>query len=140
MGVGLSHPIQCPTASATCYASTADPNVPADRPAAALAAQTYATDCVAEAKADPADLPFSATRQAVEDLEAIRQYLGAEKLYLYGERYGTQYVQTYGAPARGGRAGPQALGSSSPNEPGCPRSAASFSGVVSSPAAKVPGC
>lgn len=96
-GVGLSHPIQCPTASATYYASTADPNVPADRPAAALAAATYATDCVAEAKADPADLPFYSTRQAVEDLEAIRRYLGVEKLYLYGESYGTQYVQTYAA-------------------------------------------
>ncbi len=96
-GVGLSHPIQCPDASATYYASPADPNVPADRPAAALAAQAYAADCVAEAKADPADLPFYSTRQAVEDLEAIRAYLGVDKLDLYGESYGTQYVQTYAA-------------------------------------------
>ncbi|MDR3544485.1 MAG: alpha/beta fold hydrolase [Candidatus Limnocylindrales bacterium] len=96
-GVGLSHPIQCPDASATYYASPADPNVPAERTAAALAAQAYATDCVAEAKADPADLPFYSTRQAVEDLEAIRVYLGVDKLDLYGESYGTQYVQTYAA-------------------------------------------
>jgi pimeloyl-ACP methyl ester carboxylesterase len=96
-GVGLSHPIQCPTASATYYSSTADPNVPADRPAAAQAAQDYVKDCVAEAKADPADLPFYSTRQAVEDLEAVRQFLGADKLDLYGESYGTQYVQTYAA-------------------------------------------
>lgn len=96
-GVGLSHPIQCPDASATYYASTADPNVPAERPAAALAAQAYAASCVAEAKADPADLPFYSTRQAVEDLEAIRAYLGVNKLDLYGESYGTQYAQTYAA-------------------------------------------
>jgi pimeloyl-ACP methyl ester carboxylesterase len=96
-GVGLSHPIQCPAASATYYASPADPNVPADRPAAALAAQAYAAECVAETKADPADLPFYSTRQAVEDLEAIRAYLGVDRLDLYGESYGTQYVQTYAA-------------------------------------------
>ena len=101
-GVGLSHPIQCPTASATYYAGTADPNVPADRPAAGLAAQAYATNCLAEAKADPTDLPFYSTRQAVEDLEAVRQYLNVDRLYLHGESYGTQYVQTYAAahPAR----------------------------------------
>ena len=46
---------------------------------------------------DPADLPFYSTRQAVEDLEAFRLYLGVDKLALYGESYGTQYVQTYAA-------------------------------------------
>ena len=34
------------------------------------------------------------TTQAVEDLEAFREWLGVEKLALYGESYGTQYVQT----------------------------------------------
>ena len=43
------------------------------------------------------DLPYYATTQAVEDLEAIRQYLGVEQFVLYGESYGTQYVQTYAA-------------------------------------------
>ena len=42
-------------------------------------------------------LPFLATRQAVEDLEAFRVWLKADKLDLYGESYGTQYVQTYAA-------------------------------------------
>jgi len=55
------------------------------------------TDCLAESKVDPATLPYYSTRQAVEDLEAIRQYLRADKLDLYGESYGTQYVQTYAA-------------------------------------------
>jgi pimeloyl-ACP methyl ester carboxylesterase len=94
-GVGLSHPIQCPSATATYYASTADPADPAQRDAVGLAVSRYVTDCVKEARADPADLPFYATTQAVEDLEAFRQYLGADKIDLYGESYGTQYVQTY---------------------------------------------
>ena len=46
---------------------------------------------------DPGLLPFLATRQAVEDLEAFRVWLKADKLDLYGESYGTQYVQTYAA-------------------------------------------
>jgi pimeloyl-ACP methyl ester carboxylesterase len=96
-GVGLSHPIQCPAATATYYASTADPADPAQRAAVGAAASQYVTDCLKETKADPADLPYYATTQAVEDLEAIRQYLGADKLDLYGESYGTQYVQTYAA-------------------------------------------
>ena len=29
--------------------------------------------------------------------EAVRDYLGVEKMQLYGESYGTQYVQTYAA-------------------------------------------
>ena len=48
-------------------------------------------------KVDTADLPYYATSQAVEDLDAIRQYLEVDKLDLYGESYGTQYVQTYAA-------------------------------------------
>ncbi len=42
-------------------------------------------------------MPFYSTRQAVEDLEAVREYLGVPKLHLYGESYGTQYAQTYAA-------------------------------------------
>ncbi len=43
------------------------------------------------------DLPFYATAQAVEDLEAVRDYLGVDKMDLYGLSYGTQFVQTYAA-------------------------------------------
>ncbi len=96
-GVGLSHPIGCPSATAVYYASTADPADPAQRAAVGAAASTYVADCMKESGADPADLPFYATTQAVEDLEAFRQYLGADTLDLYGESYGTQYVQTYAA-------------------------------------------
>jgi pimeloyl-ACP methyl ester carboxylesterase len=96
-GIGLSGPIQCTTAAATFYSSTVRAQVPAERDAAAAAAETFARDCVAESGVAVADLPFYATRQAVEDLEAVRDYLGVDKLDLYGLSYGTQFVQTYAA-------------------------------------------
>ena len=96
-GVGLSHPIQCPSATAIYYADTSDPADPAQRPAVATAAKTYVDGCMKESKADPADLPYYATTQAIEDLEAFRDYLGADQLMLYGESYGTQFAQTYAA-------------------------------------------
>ena len=96
-GIGRSGPIQCTKAAATYYASPARPQVPAERTAAAAAAQTFAKDCIAEAGVAEADLPFYATTQAVEDLEAVREYLGVDKMDLYGLSYGTQFVQTYAA-------------------------------------------
>ena len=96
-GIGLSHPIQCPDATAVYYASDASPTDPAQAAAVGEAAQTFVDDCLEESGADPADLPYYATRQAIEDLEAVRRHLGEEKLALYGESYGTQYVQAYAA-------------------------------------------
>ncbi len=96
-GIGRSGPIQCTTAAAVYYPSTARPQVPAERAAAAAAAQTFAKDCIAEAGVAELDLPFYATTQAVEDLEAVRDYLGVDKMDLYGLSYGTQFVQTYAA-------------------------------------------
>ncbi|HYO42266.1 MAG TPA: alpha/beta fold hydrolase [Candidatus Limnocylindrales bacterium] len=94
-GIGRSHPIGCPEATAVYYASDVDRADPAQADATGAAAKTYVADCLAEAGADPDDLPFYSTRQAVEDLEAIREYLGVEAMHLYGESYGTQYAQTY---------------------------------------------
>ena len=48
-GIGLSGPIQCIDAAAAYYGSSARPQVAAERDAAAAAAQTFATDCIAEA-------------------------------------------------------------------------------------------
>jgi pimeloyl-ACP methyl ester carboxylesterase len=96
-GIGQSGEIQCINAAAAYYGDPNLPEVPAERPAAEKAAQTFATDCVAEAGIAAADLPLYGTRQAIEDLEAIRSYLGVDKLDLYGESYGTQFVQTYAA-------------------------------------------
>ncbi len=64
------------------------------------ASRSFAADCVAEiAKAGvPEDtLKFYGTSQAVEDLEAFRVAIGDEKIWLYGESYGTEYAQTYAA-------------------------------------------
>jgi pimeloyl-ACP methyl ester carboxylesterase len=96
-GIGLSGPIQCPDATAIYYAGTDRPADPAQRDAIAEAAQTYVTDCIAEANIDPQDLPYYSTRHAVEDLEAVRAYLDVDEIHLYGESYGTQYVQYYAA-------------------------------------------
>ncbi len=96
-GVGQSHPIQCPYATGVYYSSTADPGDPGQQDAAAAAAKKYVADCMTESKADVADLPYYATTNAVEDLEAFRDYLGVDQMMLYGESYGTQYVQTYAA-------------------------------------------
>ena len=94
-GIGQSHPITCPNATVVYYDSDADPADPAQAQAAGDAARTYVHDCLAEAGADSADLPYYSTRQAVEDLESVREYLKVDKLDLYGESYGTQFVQTY---------------------------------------------
>lgn len=96
-GVGLSQPLRCDDATAVYYATTWDPADPADRDQVIADTQTFVDDCVAETGVDPDDLEFFSTEQAVEDLEAIRHHLGVEQLILYGESYGTQYVQAYAA-------------------------------------------
>jgi pimeloyl-ACP methyl ester carboxylesterase len=97
-GVGLSEPLQCPNAAVAFYTTPAIPtSSAADAEAFAAAASRFADDCVTESGVDPSDLPYFSTRQAVEDLEAFRVWLKADKIDLYGESYGTQYVQTYAA-------------------------------------------
>jgi pimeloyl-ACP methyl ester carboxylesterase len=102
-GIGLSEPIQCPDATLDWYTSDALPTVSrAQAEAYAADARRYARRCVTESGIDSGLLPFFSTRQAVEDLEAVRRWLRAPQIDLYGESYGTQYVQTYAAahPAR----------------------------------------
>jgi pimeloyl-ACP methyl ester carboxylesterase len=96
-GIGLSRPIQCPEATGTYYADDADASDPSQATAVRSAAQTYVSDCLDEAGVDEAELPYYSTRQAVEDLEAFREYLDIEQFHLYGESYGTQFAQTYAA-------------------------------------------
>ncbi len=95
-GVGRSEPLQCPEAALAFYTT---PVVPTTSPAQALAyaadAKRFSRDCIAETGVAQRDLPFFSTRQAVEDLEDFRAWLGAPKIDLYGESYGSQYVQTY---------------------------------------------
>lgn len=96
-GIGASGPIQCVDAAAVYYASTARAQDPAQRDDVGAAARAFAFDCIAEAGIADTDLPMYATTQAIEDLEAIRAHLGAERIHLYGESYGTQFVQYYAA-------------------------------------------
>jgi len=80
-GIGLSEPFECPEAALAYYAS---PTGAEDRDAYADVADRFADDCVAESGIDPDDLPYYSTRQAVEDLEAFREWLGAERMHVYG--------------------------------------------------------
>jgi pimeloyl-ACP methyl ester carboxylesterase len=97
-GIGLSQPIQCPDASLDFYLSPHLPTLSAGEARAFAAdSRTYAGACIAESSVNSSLLPFFSTRPAIEDLEAFRVWLGAGKLDLYGESYGTQYAQTYAA-------------------------------------------
>jgi pimeloyl-ACP methyl ester carboxylesterase len=96
-GAGMSGGIQCPNAALawyTSHASADDASAGADLKAAA---RTLSHDCIAESRLDRSKLPYYATRQAVEDLEAFRIWLGVKKMSIYGESYGSQFVQTYAA-------------------------------------------
>lgn len=71
-------------------------NLPQDSYAAQ--AQNFVNDCVTElaSKGIPEDtLKFYATSQAVEDLDYFREQIGDEKIWLYGESYGTEFAQRY---------------------------------------------
>ncbi len=90
-GIGAAHGLSCPAAQArfdTAPASLDDPD------AIIATARTYVTACTGELDAD-ALLPVVTTDQAIRDSELFRQAIGAPKVWLYGESYGTQLVQAY---------------------------------------------
>jgi pimeloyl-ACP methyl ester carboxylesterase len=90
-GTGPVHGLSCPIAQARFDIAPA----PLSDPDAVLAtARTYVQDCTAELDAD-ALLAVVNTDQAIRDSEAFRQKIGAPKVWLYGESYGTQVVQAY---------------------------------------------
>jgi pimeloyl-ACP methyl ester carboxylesterase len=90
-GTGSVHGLACPTAQARFDIAP----VSLDDPEAVLAtAGRFVTDCTAELDADQL-LPVVDTDQAIRDSEAFRQAIGAPKVWLYGESYGTQLVQAY---------------------------------------------
>lgn len=95
-GVGLSGGLQCAQAAATFYRTDWAATTPEGESTLTESARTFAADCVTE-MGDPEILPYLGTDQAVEDLESFRQAVGDEKIWLYGESYGTQYSQTYAA-------------------------------------------
>lgn len=95
-GVGQSGGLQCVDAAAAFYRADWAASTPDEEAALLNTARTFAEDCVTE-MGNPDILPYLGTAQAVEDLEFFRQTMGDEKIWLYGESYGTQYAQTYAA-------------------------------------------
>jgi pimeloyl-ACP methyl ester carboxylesterase len=92
-GVGPLNGINCPRAGLA-FDST---DFSLDRPDAAIAAaKTFAQSCVAETPHAEL-LPHLSTDDAVQDLEDFRKAIGAPKVWLYGESYGTQFAQVYAA-------------------------------------------
>jgi pimeloyl-ACP methyl ester carboxylesterase len=89
-GTGLVHGLACPKPQAAFDITPAS----LDDPDSIIAmTRTYVRDCTAQLDADL--LPVVNTDQAIRDLESFRQKLGSPKVWLYGESYGTQFVQGY---------------------------------------------
>lgn len=92
-GTGPDHGLACPVAQAifdSAPVSVTDPQ------GAMAAARSYVADCTREMGRDDL-LPFVNSDQAIRDSEAFRQRIGAPRVWLYGESYGTQFVQAYAA-------------------------------------------
>ncbi len=95
-GVGQSGGLQCADAAAIFYRADWDASAPAGEAALLESARAFSNDCLAE-MGNPEILPYLGTEQAVEDLDDFRRAIGDDKIWLYGESYGTQYSQTYAA-------------------------------------------
>ncbi len=101
-GVSASGNIQCAQAAADFYRADWRATTPEEEANLLKVAKTFSDDCVKE-MGDTRLLPYLGTDQAVRDLETFRQEIQdhgsatAEKFWLYGESYGTQFVQTYAA-------------------------------------------
>ena len=94
-GVGQSGGLACPEAASTYYQQDTA-GMPDPEAALKQFAATFSADCTSE-MGNPELLPYLGTDQAVEDLEMFRQIMAENKLWLYGESYGTQFAQTYAA-------------------------------------------
>lgn len=96
-GARLSGDLTCPDAALAWYRTTADPGTSTATTGLGADARAFVDACLEESAVDPSVLPYLGTPQAVEDLDAIREHLGADRLAVYGESYGTQYAQQYAA-------------------------------------------
>ena len=96
-GAAQSGNLQCPNAAATYYQTDASAQTPEQEASLIAAAKTFSEACVTEMDVAPDVLAYYGTRQAIEDLDAFRQAIGDDTLWLYGESYGTQFAQEYAA-------------------------------------------
>ena len=105
-GVGLSHPLACPTAYAKDFlgylngsdqAGLEGADTPGEQQESIQAARAFVDECVTEIGPDASKLGYFGTDQVAEDLESFRLAIGDEKFMLYGVSYGTAVAQTYAA-------------------------------------------
>jgi pimeloyl-ACP methyl ester carboxylesterase len=96
-GSGPFRPLRCDEAAADLYRAPIDVDSATAVDEIETVLETFVDDCMTEGDIDIGDLPYYATVQAAEDLEAVRRHLGVDTMTLYGESYGTQFVQTYAA-------------------------------------------
>lgn len=82
-GTGQSAPLHCPLP---------DPDDPLAEPSDSATLRRLAEECRASLAHDPR---FFATQSAVEDVERVRQAIGAAQLNLVGISYGTRVAQQY---------------------------------------------
>lgn len=90
-GIGPVHGFNCPAATKIYDVAAFSLDDPAAANAQALA---YVTDCIAELSSTDL-LPFVDSNQAIRDIEDFRLAIGAPKVWIYGESYGTQFAQQY---------------------------------------------
>ena len=90
-GVGAEHGLNCPMAQSVLDKSGVSL---ADETALQDAVENFVAACQTELSR-PDILPYVGTDQAIRDVEMFRQAIGAPQVWLYGESYGTQFVQSY---------------------------------------------
>ncbi|KIQ24989.1 alpha/beta hydrolase [Xanthomonas campestris] len=89
-GTGGSHPLECRDADGTPLA------LENDNAATAEQLSAYAARCAAGLRND-ADPRYFTTSEAIGDLDAVREALGAQQINLIGGSYGTRVAQQYAA-------------------------------------------
>jgi pimeloyl-ACP methyl ester carboxylesterase len=95
-GIGMSGNFRCDDAVAAYYQTEARADTPQHEQRSIDSARNFVQNCLTQL-GDPNELRYYSTRQAVEDLEIFRKQFGEDKLWLYGESYGTQFAQWYAA-------------------------------------------
>jgi pimeloyl-ACP methyl ester carboxylesterase len=95
-GIGLSaggYNIDCPNTVFPSIVNQIGVMTEEDKQTMVSQIQQFTESCLQDI--DQSVLPFFTTSQAVADLEAIFETFGLDKVWLYGESYGTQVVQRY---------------------------------------------
>ena len=82
-GTGKSHALDCKLDAVSAVDKSSDE---------AAQGAAFAKQCLAKIDADTR---FYTTNDAVRDLDAVREALGADKINLYGGSYGTRFAQEY---------------------------------------------